>query len=409
MKRFRLSPRLAGVIVILAFVAQQAANGGTESGYATRIPDIQHHLHIAFGTLGLALSCWSFGMIMTGLAAGPLSDRFGTRRVFLWACLLYWLPLPVIALARNAAEFGGLLLIVGWGNGLFDVAANVMAARHDSDLQQKAQARGGEQPKTRNVAWQAVFSLASVAAAAAGSLARADGVSVFAQFAVIASAGLALTIPFVRRLPDVRQHEPGLRLSEAARWRLRRIAAASFFASYPLGAVYGWATNYLAHLGATPLVAGLGLEGFALLQGLTQGAVFVVSHRAPRWIVVLVGGVLALVGGAAILVFGDLAAGVAGFALIGAGLAATLAFLSNESESAEPTSAGRAVGRVTVASYCGLATAQLAMGWIAQLTSLRLAWASVAVCGVALAVLAPSAFRLRPAHARSVPVHERRR
>jgi hypothetical protein len=49
------------------------------------------------------------------------------------------------------------------------------------------------------------------------------------------------------------------------------------------------------------------------------------------------------------------------------------------------------------------------MGWIAQLAGLRVAWASVAVCGVALAVLAPSAFRLRPAHARSVTIRERRR
>ena len=74
--------RILMVIIPLAFALAQGANGGTETWYSPRIPDIQANLMISFATLGLALLGWPTGMLVASLFAGRLCDIVGTRRVY---------------------------------------------------------------------------------------------------------------------------------------------------------------------------------------------------------------------------------------------------------------------------------------------------------------------------------------
>jgi MFS family permease len=391
-----LPPRAMPALIAFAFAAAQGANGGTETGYSPRIPDIQHSLHLSDGMLGAVLWGWSVGMLLAAPFAGRLCDRLGTRLVFLLGALLYWLPFPLIGVAHNAAAYAVCLFVIGIGNGCFDVALNIMSARRDSERFARARASGQGQPRTHNVMWSAVFSLISVVTAVLGSIARQHQVPITVQLTVIAAVALGLTVPFVAVMPNVRNpwDAPDIPLSRDARKQLGWLVLVSVAAGFPIGAVYAWSTEFVGDLGVRPIVAGLGLDGFALCQGFVQIAVFAVSHRIPRRVLVSGGGVVALVGAALTLSTSSVDSVVVGFALIGAGLAATIAFCANQAEEiATDTWKGRAVGRVTLAVYGGLACAQPVMGVLAQLVGLRFAWASVAVCGATLIVAARWAFR----------------
>ncbi len=394
--RLWVHPRALPAVTALGFAAGQAANGGTETGYSPRIPDIQGALHLSDGLLGAVLLGWSLGMMTAAQLAGRWCDRFGTRPVFFVGALLYWLPFPLIGIAPDGEAYFLCLLVIGLGNGAWDVAFNVMAARRDSERAERARVTGQPPPRTHNVMWSAVFSLISVVTALLASVARQHHVPVTAQMVVITVVALALTVPFTATMPDVRnprdaQPEP---LSVEARRQLRWLVLVAAVAGFPIGAVYAWSTPFVGDLHAPPIVAGLGLDLFALCQGLVQIGVFAVSHRVPRVVLVTSGGVVTLVGAVLTISTTTVEPVVAGFALIGAGLAATFAFCTNQAEEiANATWKGRVISRVTLAAYGGLVCAQPVMGALAQLVDLRFAWTSVAVCGAILGIAARRTFR----------------
>jgi MFS family permease len=82
------------------------------------------------------------------------------------------------------------------------------------------------------------------------------------------------------------------------------------------------------------------------------------------------------------------AAAIAGFTLLGAGLAPVVPITFAAAGSIDPRATGRNIGRVATIAYVGSVSGPIVIGWLAHATSLRLALGITAVLAVVIAVAA---------------------
>ena len=102
-------------------------------GWAACLPAIQDATGASNAQLGLALLAVAFAALPAMLAAGRLSDALGTRLVPV-ALVVLGLAAMLPALAGSVRALVLLLLFVGIGTGLLDVAINADASRIESAL-----------------------------------------------------------------------------------------------------------------------------------------------------------------------------------------------------------------------------------------------------------------------------------
>src|SRR5450631_857251 len=115
-----------------------AVNGFALASWMSRIPDIKQILHLTPGTLSLLLLAVSAGSLIGLPLAGRVAHKYGaTFTVRLGLAL----AMPGEALAAIAVQFGASpwwvvpgLLLVGLGNGVWDVSQNLEGTRIETAL-----------------------------------------------------------------------------------------------------------------------------------------------------------------------------------------------------------------------------------------------------------------------------------
>ena len=102
-----------------------AANGGMFATWVSRIPAVRDDLGADERGLGFALLFTAVG----SLIAMPMSDRFirraGERAVISVCIVICLLAYPALGLVTNLVGLGAVLLVIGAGVGVWDVAMNV--------------------------------------------------------------------------------------------------------------------------------------------------------------------------------------------------------------------------------------------------------------------------------------------
>ena len=99
------------------------------------------------------------------------------------------------------------------------------------------------------------------------------------------------------------------------------------------------------------------------------------------------GGSLVAAGGLGLgLLIHEPAAAIAGFALLGLGLAAVVPIAFAAAGEMDPRATGRLVGRVATVGYVGSVAGPIAIGWLAEATSLRTALGLVVLLALVIAV-----------------------
>ena len=102
-----------------------AANGGLFASWVSRIPAVRDHLDADERGLGFALLFTAVGSLIAMPLSGRLvagSARAGSSRSASSLCALAY---PALGLAPNLVVLGAVLLVVGAGVGVWDVAMNV--------------------------------------------------------------------------------------------------------------------------------------------------------------------------------------------------------------------------------------------------------------------------------------------
>ena len=171
------------------------------------------------------------------------------------------------------------------------------------------------------------------------------------------------------------------------------------------GSAGDWSAVYLhVNLGASPGVAAVALGAFSVTMAAGRLAGDRLAARFGPVRLVRASGLVAGFGLAAGLLAGSVpglrpwwpAAAIAGFALLGAGLAGIFPQIVTVAARLDPARAGRNIGRIASVSYSGLLSGPVAIGLIASGAGLR----NALLIPAALALLVSAAAGVMRVHTR---------
>jgi Major Facilitator Superfamily len=314
-------------------------NGAIVGTWLAYIPWKQAQLGVSKATLGFSLLCMALGSLLAMPVAGHIINRRPSAQVVRVAALLACLCLPLPLLAGTPVVLGAALVVLGAVNGSMDVSMNAHGVAVERELAKPIMSslHGG---------WSVGGFIASglvVVATAAGIDPRVWG----------AIAGVALCagmLAIATRLGGASMHEGdaggGFALPSRA---VLLIGILCLLAMISEGAISDWSGIYLRQdLGAGNLAA-IGYTGFAL--GMAAGRLGGDVLNARLGPARLLRGGMALVAIAlgGVLIVGQPAVAVAGFALAGLGIANAVPLLFSAAGRVPP--AGTSLAAVFTVGY----------------------------------------------------------
>jgi hypothetical protein len=361
----------------LRFAAVGAAfllNGVTFGAWAARIPAIQAQTHLDTAGLGFALFGAAIGAVLTMSIGGWLGGRFGTHVVTPATMLLCGALMPLIAASWDFVSLTSFLCLYGVSQGTMDVCMNANGL---------AVERAGAGPIMSRL--HATWSIGSFSGALLSAQVAALGIPILPQFTIVGAAMAAVGVVLFRAMLPDRHAEGGGRL-RLPTGRLALLGALALVGLLAEGSATDWSGVYVrSGLGAS--------EGMAALAVATFSGAMAAARLVGDRLTILLGGGVLVSGGATLAALGlGLAlavpaplAAIAGFGLMGAGLAAVVPtiFRAAGSQPGIPSSVG--IGAVTTMGYAGGLIGPPIIGTVARLASLRV---SLLLVMVMLAILA---------------------
>jgi fucose permease len=282
-------------------------------------------------------------------------------------CLL--LPLPLVSPSVPWLVLS--LLALGAGNGILDVSMN-------------AQAVALERRYGRPIlsSFHGLFSLGGFAGAAVTGLAMSGGMGdrTHVTATALACAGAVVTILAWLVPSDGPAGPPGPVFVRPAR-ALLGLGLLAFGGLLAEGAMADWSAVYLRDaLGTSPAVAAAGFTAFSLAMAAGRFGGDRLAARLHPDRLLRGSAALAAVGLGAALLIGRPAAAIAGFGLVGLGIANVIPILFSAAGRVPGVPAGTALAAVATTGYFGFLAGPPLIGLTAELTGLPVALGVVSAC-----------------------------
>ena len=363
------------------------------ASWTAHIPQLQHHLGLSDGRLGLALLGAPTGSVLAMVVAGRLLPIVGSQSMVRFALVGYCVAGPFIGLTDSLGTFFVAFLLWGFFQGTLDVSMNTqgIAVERFSG-------------RVLMPGFHGSWSAGALVGAVTGAVAVGLGVSLSEQL-------LALAVPcllFVgwlttRMIPDRRADSdpepspggPGGRggVLQGAVLVLGGIAFADMLCE---GAAADWAAVYLRNsLHTVAVVAGLAYAAYALaMLGVRLDGNRIFTRFAAHRVLPLLAA-MASFGFAAGLVIARPLSVLIGFALLGAGLGSIVPMILRAAGSVDNVDTGKAVAAVAGCGWAGYVVGPVVIGEIASSTTLHTALFLIPVLAGTVAVATGTAKALQ--------------
>jgi MFS family permease len=394
--------RKVRVAILIQFIVLGTAN----STWAARIPAIKSELHLSDFRLSLALFALPAGSVLTLALSGRIADRFGAVPVLRVAGVLVPVSLASIGLARNLPLLIVLLLFFGAVGGLLDVSMNACGARLE-----------GAYGRPILSSLHAGYSIAGLGGAAIGGIFAWLNLGPLPTF--VTAAAIVVTAALIAGrhvvLPPVVPHaeRPGAAPLPSARRIALVIAILGLLAlcgQLGEGAAGDWSAVYLhVNLHSSAGAATIGLAAFSITMAAGRMVGDRLAGRFGPVALVRVSGLVAGFGLGIGVLIPVPAVAIAGFALLGAGLAGIFPQIVTAAARLDPEHAGGNIGRIASVAYLGLLGGPVAIGGLAAGIGLRNALLLPAALALLVAVFANVMRPDAPAAAETALLHAPRR
>ena len=364
-------------------------DGMTFGTWAALIPSFQQKFALSTGQLSGVLA----GLVVGAMTSMPLSGRLVSRRGSHRVVFASALAFPAALLALMAApDYPWLVaagVLFGLSKGFLDVSVNAQGIAVENAL-------GKPIISSLNGFW----SFGGLAAAAVLSAALSHGfraATLLTAMALILMLGTLTTAGHL--LPDrpivaPRGTRNAWKLPNA---RLRRLAALAFLALFSEGVLLDWSGVYAhAVAGVSVATAPVAFAAFSICMA---GGRFLGDFLLARW-----GTLRSLYFSAALMVLGMSMATMiqvwpailAGFMIVGLGIANLVPIIFGAAGRAHENGAGPGVATVSTLGYTGFLCGPPVVGVLAAWAGLPVAFGTVIVCGLIVAAVGPAALRTEP-------------
>jgi hypothetical protein len=359
-------------------------NGVLFSSWVTRIPQVKDTLGISEGRLGLALLALGLGALLSLLIAGWLVVRYGSKPVTTIAAITVCLLLPLPALAPTWLTLALALFVFGAGNGALDVSMNSQGV-----LIQRRYGR----PILSSM--HAAFSFGGFSGAVTGGLIAAAGISPAVH---LSGVGIVLAIAvasLANRLLSADQdaQKGGSSFARPSR-ALAALGIVAFCGLLIEGAIADWSAVYMNDtLNTGPGLAAGGFAAFSLTMAIGRLTGDRLVYLSNPVTVARYGGGFAAVGMGLTLAAPHPLLAIAGFGLVGAGMANVVPIIFSAAGRMPGISPGPAIAAVATTGYFGFLAGPPVIGLIAELITLRVALSILVLLAATSAILAGSVRR----------------
>jgi MFS family permease len=279
------------------------------------------------------------------------------------------------------------LFVLGLVSGALDVAMNAQGIEVERQL-------GRPILSGLHGLWSIGLGIGAGVAALAAAI-EADPLD---HFAVVAAVLAVASLVFLRGLLAAHRPAPGAAEEEhvTVRWTLALVllGVIAFCSFVGEGAASDWSAVYMTQeLGASEALGAVAFAAFAVTMAIARFAADPLRARLGNVLLVRGGSLLAAAGLGLGLLVHEPAAAIAGFALLGLGLAPVVPIAFSAAGDLDARATGRLVGRVATLGYVGSVAGPIMIGWLAEATSLRTALGLVVLLALVIAASARSVER----------------
>lgn len=356
-----------------------AVNGGLFATWVSRIPAIRDDLGASERGLGFALLFTAIGSLLAMPTSGRLVSAVGARAVMTACIVICVLAYPALGVAPNLVVLSLVLLALGAGVGVWDVAMNVSAHAVETVA-----------GRTLMPGFHAGWSVGTVVGAGIGALAARAGLAPAVHFGLSSVVVGVVATVMVRSMPD-RAGEPEDRDAAGEHHvpphralvrdpRLIGLGVMTFCAAWAEGAANDWLALMLTDdRDATGALAALGFAVFAGAMTVARLAGNGVVESLGRVRALRIGAVVSAVGVTVLLTVPVLGVSYVGALLWGLGIA--VAFPLAMSAAGETPGRGpSAIATVATIAYAGFLVGPPLIGNVAHVVGLdRALWVVVAL------------------------------
>ena len=378
----RVDDRRARAVVAAFYLVQ----GMCFAGLLAQVPTLQHDLGISDGMLTLILLLVPVVAGVGSVLAGALAPRVGSARLLHVCGPLVAFAVLGAGLAPSVGVLYPVVAAVGLLLGLVDASMNMQGVEVELRY-------GRSLLNSFHGAWSVGGILGSLAAVLAHSL----GWSLAGGLGLVAVVGVGVDLVAASAAGDVRRRLPRLDAvvpPPAARppWGpLVLVGLAVTIVYVADSATSNWSTKYVQDaLGAAANVAPLGLAAYLGCQLLGRLVADRQVNRFGPVGLVAVGGLVGTAGLAAVTLAPGPWVAVVGFGLTGLGLSVVVPLAFSVAGRLDPDGTGVAVARVNLFNYVGFVVGAGLVGGVAELLTLRLAFAVPALLALGVVALAPT-------------------
>ena len=351
-------------------------NGAILASWVPYVPMVKQRLGIGDGLLGVVLLFMAIGALGALPFAGTLVGRLGSRTVSVGAGLGLCLSLPLPILAPTPFLVALALLFFGAFNSTLDVAMNAQAVEVE-------QRRG----RALMSSFHAMFSVGGLAGALLSSVIIAAGVGAADHILTAALLGsVAILIARPALIAVAPFPSPVFVRPTRGLLGLGVLALCALLAE---GAIGDWSAVYLMDSrGASQSVAAAGFAAFSLAMA---GGRFAGDH-VSRWLgaacLLRLSGALAAGGLLLALIVKEPVIAIAGFGLVGLGVANLIPVIFSAAGRAYAVAPGHGLAAVATTGYVGFLAGPPAIGLAAEVVGLPAALGIVALACAAVAIAA---------------------